>query len=136
MNNDLSKYEIGDWIATTAGWKQLNEINHNFTAYPISIGDKTYTPDGRYKVEDIVPSAFVEPPEWLLEYIGPKPCSFEKDDLVMVKGYDDLDEMLRYFAYYEGDKYYTYDNGNTSITSRGRTSSWKYCRKAIEGEDY
>jgi len=147
MDNDLSKCKVGDWIATAIGWLKVQCIDEN-SEYPVIAkcqierkdpiinNCRTYTNNGHYYKNDKAPSAFVEPPEWLLKYIGPKPCEFKKDELVMVRGYDDLDEMLRYFAYYEDDKYYAYDNGNTSITSRGRNSAWKYCRKAIKGEDY
>jgi len=137
MENDLSKCKIGDWIATTVGWKQLNTSDYTDVTYPIAIGDKTYTSDGKYKVEDIVPSAFVNPPEWLLEYIGPKPCEFEKDELVMV--WDDGEKYspyLEYFSHMKGNKYACFQMGRTSFTARGKVHTWEYCRKAIEGEDY
>ena len=136
MENDLSKCKIGDWIATTVGSKQLNTSDYTDVTYPIAIGDKTYTSDGKYKVEDIVPSAFVNPPEWLLEYIGPKPCEFEKDELVMVRMRIDHRWCLRYFAQHKKKGYATYDYGKTSYTAKGAISVWKYCRKAVEGEDY
>jgi len=134
MDNDLSKCKVGDLIATVKGWVKITSRAMDY--YPIYVESKTYTLDGKREDDDKAPSAFVEPPEWLLEYIGPKPCEFKKDELVMVRGHDDLEWVLRYFAYYEGDKYYAYNSGNTSITSRGSASAWKYCRKAIEGEDY
>jgi len=135
MDNDLSKCKVGDKIATLLGWKRITSIGFN-SEYPIDIEGVLYTLNGHYLEDHKAPSAFVDPPEWLLEYIGPKPCEFKKDELVIVTGDGNSCKALRYFAYYEDDKYYAYDNGNTSITSRGKTSAWKYCRKAIEGEDY
>jgi len=104
--------------------------------YPIQVNGRTYTQEGFFYKVHKAPSIFINPPEWLLEYIGPKPCEFEKDELVMVGEYNDRGWMLRCFAYYKDDKYYTYNDGRNSITSRGKTTSWKYCRKAIEGQDY
>jgi len=136
MDNDLSKCKVGDWVTTLYGWGQVEEIVSLNDDYPIRINNRLYTREGFFYKVHKAPSAFVEPPEWLLEYIGPKPCEFKKDELVMVKEHNTSNETLRYFAYYKNNEYYIYNNGNTSITSRGRTSAWKYCRKAIEGEDY
>ena len=116
------------------GWEKITDLRYG--QYPICVGSKIYTIDGKLRTDDKAPSAFIDPPEWLLKFIGSKPCSFKKDELVMVKARETSDEALRYFAYYGGNKYYTYNSGNTSITSRGNASAWGYCRKAIEGQDY
>jgi len=136
MDNDLSKCKVGDWIATLYGWKQVEEIGSLNDKYPILINNKLYTREGFFFIMHKAPSAFVEPPEWLLEYIGPKPCEFKKDELVIVTGDGNSCKALRYFAYYKNNKYHVYCGGSTSITSRRSTSAWEYCRRAIEGEDY
>jgi len=139
MDNDLSKCKVGDWIATIQfGWIQIDMIGDMESRYPISTAETTYTSSGKHFIENKVPSAFVEPPEWLLEYIGPKPCEFKKDELVIV--WDDEAEkspsFLEYFCRMDGNHYLCYQYGKTSITSQGRTHKWTHCRKAIEGEDY
>jgi len=130
MNNNLSKCKPGDWIATIQhGWLQIKRVEVE-VLYSIITDRDSYTLSGRDYSEDKAPSAFVDPPEWLLEYIGPKPCEFKKDDLVIVDN-----TCLRYFSHYEDGKYYTYCGGQTSITTQ-ETIAWDSCRKAIKGEDY
>jgi len=136
MDNDLSKCKVGDWIATLFGWEQIEDIDSIDDGYPIRINGRPYTREGFFYLVHKAPSAFVEPPEWLLEYIGPKPCPFKKDELVMIKSRIDIEERLRYFAYYKDGKYYAYNDGRTSVTAKRKTVAWKYCRKAIKGEDY
>jgi len=134
MNNNLNKCKVGDWIATPAGWEKITEIVKR--VYPVCAGSGIYTIDGKFRLDDKAPSAFVEPPEWLLKYIGPKPCEFKKDELVMVRYFAKDTEYLRYFSHYENNKYSVFADGRTSHTANGITQQWEYCRKAIEGKDY
>ena len=136
MDNDLSKCKVGDWIATLYGWKQIEEIGSLNDAYPIQIDSRFYTREGFFYIVHKIPSAFIEPPEWLLKYIGPKPCEFKKDELVMVRYFAKDTEYLRYFSHYENNKYSVFADGRTSHTANGITQQWEYCRKAIEGKDY
>jgi len=139
MNNDLTKCKKGDWIATIQhGWQQIERINDIESPLPIITTYANYTLSGRYFPENVAPSAFVDPPDWLLDFIGPKPCEFKKDDLVVVWEEDD-DNCVRfweYFSHMEGDKYACFPNGKTSYTANGLVHTWKYCRKAVKGEDY
>ena len=138
MENNLGRCKKGEWIATTVGWKQVKRIHNYAHTYPINIDDRLYTLDGKLHACDIVPSAFVDPPDWLLEYIGPKPCEFRKDELVIVWDEDTekCPTFLEYFCRTEGNNYLCYQHGRTSATSQGKVNAWTHCRKAIKGEDY
>ena len=135
MENDLSKCAIGSWIATTEGWKQVKRSHNYAHTYPINIGERSYTLDGKVHACDIVPSALVDPPNWLLEYIGPKPCEFEKDDPVLVWNTGDI-KFYMHFSHMEGGKYICFADGRTSYTTDGKVDAWTHCRKAVAGEDY
>jgi len=75
-NSDLSMVRIGDLIATTReGWIKVWKISGS--DYPISASHSTYTLDGRHRKEDVSPSAFIVPPAYLLDIIGPKPEEIE-----------------------------------------------------------
>jgi len=136
MDNDLSKCKVGDWVATLYGWAQIEEIGSLNDDYPILINNLLYTREGFFYKAHKAPSAFIDPPGWLLKYIGPKPCEFKKNELVMVRMRIDHRWCLRYFAQHKKKGYATYDYGKTSYTAKGAISVWKYCRKAVEGEDY
>jgi len=66
MNSDLSKCKVGDTIYTIQEGKTI-VINILKGDYPIFTKDNSYTLDGKYHDSDKLPSAWVEPPEWLFE---------------------------------------------------------------------
>ena len=72
---DLSEVEVGDWIATVRdGWARVGEVQDlSEHIHPIFAGEWAYTINGKLFDKDVAPSAFVKPPQWLLDVIGPKP---------------------------------------------------------------
>jgi len=136
MKNDLSKCKVGDLIATALGWEKIAKITKIYHCTHIHVASGVYTVDGKLDKSDKAPSAFIDPPDWLLEYIGPRPYPFEKDELVMVRYFARDTEYLRYFSHYENNKYYVFIDGRTSYTANGITQQWEYCRKAVRGVDY
>jgi hypothetical protein len=70
----LRGVKVGDWIATIQrGWVKVTKITDS--SYPIMAGSISYTEDGLYSMNNKAPSAFINPPDWLRRYIGPKPVS-------------------------------------------------------------
>ena len=71
-NSDLSRVKVGDLIATTQeGWVKVRRIDES--DYPIVAGTDSFTLDGKFVKSHISPSAFIVPPAYLLDIIGPKP---------------------------------------------------------------
>jgi len=71
-NSDLSRVKAGDLIASNRkGWIKVTKINDS--RYPVATNIGYFTIDGRHMDNDISPSAFIVPPAYLLDIIGPKP---------------------------------------------------------------
>ena len=134
-SSDLSKVEVGDWIATIAwGWCRVKRIS-SFGSYPIQVNrHSSYTFDGKNAPRDKAPSAFIIPPQWLLEIIGPKPCEFSKGDKVMVRNCGDSKWYPRYFSHQDRDFYCCFADGSTEWSNSGEMVQWEQCRKPTEEE--
>ena len=72
-SSDLSEVQVGDWICTAShGWTRVTDI-YRQRRYPIVTAEDSYTVEGLQYRQDKAPTAFSEPPEWLLKIVGPKP---------------------------------------------------------------
>ena len=122
MENDLSKLKVGDWLATVPkGWIKIDDID---TGCTYCICDK-YTIDGKYHKSDKYPTAFANPPQWLIDIIGPKPCEFKKGDKVLVKSMLEGHGFLRrYFSHEKDDFYYCFNNGADEWAADGDIIQW------------
>jgi hypothetical protein len=133
-NSDLSDVGAGDWIATIKyGWIQVSEV-YDDGVHPIVVKTKTkiYTDDGKEDPEDCAPSAFIMPPEWLLNLIGPHPYEFERDEVVFVSD-DKKTWCKRHFIRWDSNGYKCVSNGRSLKTMRGEECThWKYAKK-LEG---
>ena len=138
-NSDLTAVKPGDWICTTKrGWVQVSEVKsceHYSVVVYLKGESLSFTPEGKLWEADVAPSAFVEPPEWLLKFTGPKPCEFKKGDKVLVSDTgDELDWKRRYFSHYKGGRYLCFLYGADEWGSEGKASSWSFCKKWEEDE--
>jgi len=129
MNSDFSRAKAGDAAWTIQrGWGTITGIgessgNYN---YPVSIGDETYTIDGKVKSFDAFPSAFLVPPAEFLQM-----TEFKKGDRVLVKN-EFGKELPRYFSHHTPDPthpFVCFVDGADEWSSDGEVSYWKYCRK-------
>jgi len=77
MDHDLSKCQLGDYVATLKGWSKVKVTKHDAT-YPICVGGRSFSLNGYDSFNDKIPSCFIEPPKFWFEIIGPKPCKFKK----------------------------------------------------------
>ena len=137
MNSDLSKVVEGDYIWTIAeGWVKVRRtipIFHSQASneHPIeTVGDYTYSLDGKLYINDKYPSAFTIPPKEFNP--GPKPCEFKKGDRVMVQDEEDDDWWCkRYFIKYDGKHFIV---SMDSIGWSGELENWDKCRKPTNEE--
>ena len=132
-SSDLSCVEVGDWICTfRVGWDRVASLlSGTSILYPIlTESGITYTIDGKRRKTDRVPTAFSEPPEWLIDIVGPRPCDFKKWDRVLVRDSSGNTWIRRYFSHVGDDgRLYCFNDGQDEWTSDGAVTPWKYCKK-------
>ena len=135
MNSDLRDKVVGDYIFTIFhGWTPITKVLPG-TTYPILTGGLYfYTLDGKHDINAKYPSAFTEPPA---EFnAGPKPSRFKKGDKVLVRHTWDVDVwQRRYFSHEANGVFFCFNNGADEWGSQGATTSWRYCKSWVEGED-
>ena len=135
-SNDLSNVKVGDWIATTsAGWAKVVSITPS-SKYPICTEKNRYTRytiDGKVWQKDVAPVAFTIPPEWLSPFIGPKPCEFEPDEVILVS-HNSMDWYMRHFVSKEGQCYKCVCDGRSLKTQQGSydAKNWPLAKKLEE----
>ena len=131
-SSDLSNIRVGDWICTCrAGWTRVTSLLHGTSTWcPIlTESGLTYTLDGKRRGADCGPTAFSDPPKWLIDIVGPKPCALQKWDRVLVSDFNDT-WRRRYFSHVgDSGKFYCFSNGQDEWTSDGSVSPWRYCKK-------
>ena len=126
MKNDLSELRVGDWLATVQyGWLQIKNIHYNNNIHPIQTNHEYFTFDGKTHNYDKYPTAFANPPQWLIDIIGPKPCDFKKGDKVLVKSMlEGRGFLRRYFSHEKDDFYYCFNNGADEWAADGDIIQW------------
>jgi hypothetical protein len=128
-DNDLSKVEVGDYIATIRfGWVKVFSISVN-DEHPVETTCESFLFNGRYTEYDIAPSAFTRPPEWLLILIGPKPHTFRRDEVILVSD-NNIEWYPRHFIEWTSDGYKCVADGLSIKTMRGeQITYWEYAKK-------
>jgi hypothetical protein len=122
----LSGVKYGDWIATIRdGWVQVTS-----NQCPIEAGGEVYTITG-FCSADKAPSAFVDPPEWLLDYIGPRPVDFAPDEVILVSDKRSAEYVPRHFVRMEGDRAVCVRDGRSMKTMLNShdVCKWIYFKK-------
>ena len=137
------KTKVGDRIATVKdGWVKVTKISLSNTGRKIHTSTKrSYNSQGKENDSDAAPSAFDDPPQWLLDYIGPL---IKDGDRVMAwrsgeKGNPRsiCKEPVKRCIYKEpikGGGHLCYVDGKNEWTSNGETEKWDYV-ELVEEED-
>ena len=126
----LKDVKVGDFIWTIqSGWIEVIGIDDE-TVYPIKTVGSVYTRKGLYSFDDKYPSAFINPPEYFNP--EPKPCTFKKNQKVMVWYNNPKLAVRRYFSHIDKNVYYCYTNGGTKWSSGGETVEWDNCLSVKE----
>ena len=116
MKSDLSKVEVGDKIWTIhLGWIEVTRIDTRFV-YPVITGCHSYTFDGKFRLADKYPSAFLECPF--------KEQPIEKDTIVWFRDYEDATWRVGYYSHFENGKHWCFVNSKKS-TETNTTNGWK-----------
>ena len=125
MNNDLSKVKVGDWIWTiSSGWTKVNGVNREFFL-AIQTTNDSYMINGRLRLADKYPSAFIEPPACF--NAEPKPCEFKRGQRVITKRADGS-ENRRYFSHEKNGTFYCFIDGKDEWSSQGDVCGWNNCK--------
>jgi len=115
MDSDLSTCKIGDMVAIEKGWVSVSYIDRDYIE---TENGYRFTLDGKHILNGEVPSCFIVPPFFWLDFIGPKPipCPFKKNDKVLCI----VDGVIkrRYFSHEANGDYYCFDDGDEWM-SRG-----------------
>jgi len=118
MKSDLSKVKVGDKIWTIEnGW--TNVINTEKTdKYPIETENYTYSIDGKVKIGDKYPSAFLEYPF--------KEQPIEKDTLVYYRDFEDQQWSIGYYSHFSEGLHFVFENSKKSTESKkSNVLTWK-----------
>jgi len=70
---DLRDVKIGDYVASSAGWSRVVDVNDSRIFYDIDNEPYNAFLNGRIRKQDKAPFVFKTPPAWLADIIGPKP---------------------------------------------------------------
>jgi len=131
----LKNVQIGDYIATMhEGWVAVVAINDRIQ-YSVRTEKHTYTREGLGNVDDKAPMAWENPPEWLLEIIGP---ILKDGDRVWVWEGDAESQAARRIYKCPDENglgHLCYAGGECAWTSNGvNFTHWPHAEKAGEDE--
>ena len=95
--SNLHGVKKGDYIfSIIKGWERVLEIRIH-EPYQIKTTGGTYTFNGRYREHDSYPIIFKDVPEWFSFPVEERPCTFKKDEIVVVRDNDCDSWKLAYF---------------------------------------
>ena len=117
MKSDLSKVKVGDKIWTIQdGWIEVIKIDNEEPYFVIDTEYETYKIDGKSRIKDKYPSAFLEYPF--------KEQPIEKDTIVWFRDSEDENWMVGYYSHFENGQHVCFINSKKS-TETDRIISWK-----------
>lgn len=115
MKVDLSKVRVGDKIWTIReDWTEVLRIEEGST-YPVVTGEDTYTFDGKTRIWEKHPSAFLECPF--------KDLPIEKDTLVYYRDFEYEPFKVGYYSHSKDSKHFVFDSSKKS-TQTSDSHSW------------
>lgn len=115
MKVDLSKVKVGDKIWTIEeGLTKVLSTDYS-TDFPIETEEGSFTLEGKFRMDDKYPSAFLEYPF--------KEQPIEKDTLVWYKDYNHESWRVGYYSHFEDDKHFCFA-GSGKSTEKNISFSW------------
>jgi len=115
MKSDLSKVKVGDKIWTIQdGWIEVIKIENEEPYFVIDTEYETYTIDGKSRIKDKYPSAFLEYPF--------KEQLIEKDTLVWFRDSENENWMVGYYSHFEDGKHHCVDYSKKSTETFDNTN--------------